>query len=426
MGRDTRKRWTGMVLAAGAILWLLACMEPGHSTQPVAGGTGSEAGDAYGVAWSVGREKVAVAAHVSLYFTADSQFTHPILKAEAETDSAGRFHFAIEKTGAYDLEIRGAAQGIQYKRGILLAAKGKTDLGALPLPEAARVRGKLPAKPLSPTRLWLVGTPYSALADSAGNYAFPSLPSGSFVLFSERNAGDTLERAILGDLVLNAGDSIAPPADTVPRDSIPRDSIPRDSIPRDSVPRNNIDSVASLTPYIGPGAGTTPVGAFSIEDFSDGGEQSTWGTGHGGCMWSARVAGKVNMTPFTGAFDVNTTATNGYKGRSLTVAYSATDTAGRAIVELSMDPLSSILQQGDTLVFHAKGGGNLRVDLSLAFGTAAVKIGSGLIALPIDWAEFHLAVPAGTGTAAAGNFIRFSGYGGFGYWLDDIELRPKR
>ena len=425
--RPLRRRLAAILLGLGALLWLLACGESGAPGKKLAGGTGSEAGDAYGLVWSVGKERAAVAAHVSLYLPSDSEFTHPTLKSETETDSAGRFHLEIKQAGDYDLELRDAAGNeILYQRGCRLPAKGDTNLGTFQLPEAARYRGKLTSKPASPTRLWLEGTPYSALADSAGAFAFPALPPGSFVLFSERNVGDTLARVVLGTLELHAGDSIAPP-DSVPPDTIPRDTIPRDSIPRDTIPSNHIDSTVTVQPYSGPGEGTSPIGAFSIEDFSDGGEQSTWGAGHGGCLWSSRTAGQADMSPATGAFDINTTATNGYKGRTLTVAYRAIDSAGRAIVELSMDPLSSILQQGDTLVFHAKGGGKLRVDLNLDFGDVSVKSAAGLIALSgTAFSEYHLALATGPRTGAVANYIRFSGYGGFGFWLDDIELRPKR
>lgn len=411
------RRASRLIFAAIAISWLCACIgqEPGRK---VAGGTGSEAGDAYGVAWSVLGEKAAASARVSLYATNDTSYAHPTLQAETRADAKGAFRFGIKREGHYDLEIRAADEdAILYKRGIFLRAGAETDLGRLSLPAAARFRWSLPTPPPGPTRLWLDATPYSAVVDSLGAFAFAPLPAGTYRLFSERIAADSLVRVDLGDITLNPGDSIVPPVtDSTKPDTIPAvpplDTVivvpPLDTVPvvppLDTVPVVQIDSVL-------------------IENFDDGGEISSYGRKHGNGRWTATAEGGMPMYPITGAFDAFTTVMNGGAGKSLAVAYSPALISQRAIVELDMGSKDMTGPVPDSLVFWAKGRGRLVFEALLwvapTTGSSGARSAAFTVILTATWKQYRVPVFADS-IARRPGYLRFSGSMGQSFFLDEI------
>ena len=391
------RRATGLILAAGALLWLCACIGDAPARK-VAGGTGSEAGDAYGVAWSISSERVAPSARVALYASNDTAYAHPTLQAEGITDAQGGFHLAVQRAGEYALEIRDVGdEAILYKRGIRIAVPGETDLGRLSMPAVARFRGKLAAPPVGPTRIWLEGTPYSAAVDSLGRFDFATLPSGTYRMFSERAAGDSLARVDLGVLILNPGDSLAPPAtDTTRPDTL----VP----PLDTVP-------------------VVPMDTVLIENFDDGGEYSSYGRTHGDGLWTASAEGGMPMYPATGGFDEFTTITNGGAGKSLAVAYTPVQASQKAIVEINMGSKDMDGPVPDSVVFWAKGRGKLVVDALLWAAPTTVstgaRTGSFTVTLTAAWKEYRFPVIADTLSRRTG-YLRFTGSSGESYFLDEI------
>lgn len=323
----------------------------------MAGGTGSEAGDAYGVARSIGGENPAAFARVSLYHSADSLFTHPQPYADTFADSLGRYHFRIRKSGKYDLEIRShSGDGIRFRACIQLAAPGETDIGGDVLTEPAYFRDRLPARPVSPTRIWLAGTPYSAEVDSLGSFVFGILPKGEFMMFSERSAGDTLERIVLGNVILLPGDSLAPP-DTV------------------KIPPADTGKPIVIIPSDTVASDTLAPGQFMIEDFNDSDAVSNYGRLNGKLKWIPCSVELASMRPFSSAtFGSFQTAAKAYRGKSLEVEYTTLrQDLGKSMVELPMAPLNPNLRTADTLVFYAKGSGSLQAEIELEFMATVVE-----------------------------------------------------
>lgn len=402
-----KSRGTAIVLAAGALLWLCACLS-GEPARKIAGGTGSEAGDAYGVAWSVLGERSSAGARVSLYVNNDTTFAHPTLDIVTTADAQGKFHLTVKRAGIYDLEILAAGEdAILYKKDIRIEVPGETDLGRLSLPASATYRAKLVAPPLGPARIWLDGTPYSAAVDSLGSFAFARLPAGTYRVFSERSTGDSLVRVDLGSLTLDPGDSIAPPViDTAHGDTLILDPRPADSVPN-VVQRSEV----------------------LIEDFTDGGEVSAYGMVNGGGRWTAAAEGTMPIFPTTGSFDDASNTAGGYKGRSLLVSYGEPSNAyGKAIVQMEMGSDTLVGLRPDTLVFWTKGTGILQADVlvwtALGGGSTGIRSGTFSINLTAQWREIRVPLKPGLATVAAGGpgYIRFSGSGGAGYGIDEIRM----
>lgn len=400
-------RFAAWLLAAGAALWLCACFGE-DGPRKVAGGTGSEAGDAYGVAWSVVGEKAAASARVTLFVRNDTAQSHPVPYAETKADGEGKFRFAIARDGHYDLEIRSSGDdAILYKKDVRIPAPGETDLGRLSLPASAKFRGRLPAAPTAPTRVWLEGTPYSAAVDSLGEFEFAPLPAGTYQAYSERSVADPNKRGVrvdLGELKLVPGDSIAPP----------------------ELDTTRADTLKPVKPD--SGKPVIPADAVMIEDFADGGEISTYGAIHGGGKWSAKAVGDMPMFPMTGFFDACIKAEGGFLGKSLHVTYSGVLSAGTAIVELDMEADDLIGKVPDTLIFWAKGSGSLRVETLLwtaaTAGGTGDRVGNFIMDLSPQWQEFHFPLlPAGN--ARRPGYIRFLGSGGTEYSLDEIMFKDR-
>jgi hypothetical protein len=404
-----RARATVFLLAVGAAIWLTACFGEGPAAGgKVAGGTGSEAGDAYGVARSIGGESSSPFARVSLYHSADSLFAHPEPYADTLADSMGHFHFLILKAGKYDLEIRARnGRGLLFRSGIDLAVPGETDLGENDLTEPAKFRDRLPALPASATRIWLAGTPYSATVDASGSFSFDMLPKGNFLIFSERSVGDTLERIVLGKMTLLPGDSLAPP----------------DSI---MTPPADTGKPVIIPPADTVGVTGIPVpGQYLIEDFNDSDAVSNYGRLGGMAKWNCISVELTSMKPFSSAtFGSSQTSESTFLGKSLKVEYATTHPdLAKAIVHLPMFPVNPNLKTADTLIFHAKGSGSLLAQVDLVFSTRTLE-GGGQIALTPDWMEYRIPIKEKVGSSGPSftDAIRFTGMHGSSFSLDNIIM----
>ncbi|MDB5102484.1 MAG: hypothetical protein JWP91_173 [Fibrobacteres bacterium] len=407
-GTAARKRHpyrtaTTLLLYLAAILWLTACIGEGPSspTEPVAGGSGSEAGDAYGRVRSIGSERNEAGAKVLLYRTADSLYGHPSWIASASADSVGGYRIHALPAGTYDLEIRGrAGESVLYRRGLVHSGKADSDFGTDTLSQSARFKGRVPGLADS-TILWLAGTPYSARPDSLGAFRFDSLPKGPFVVVSERVSAGVVTHATLMVVTLQPGDSTiyVPPSDTSTQPPI--DTVPKPSSYGLLLEDFEDGNATNLFPGIGPG-----VGAWSSE---------TMGVG-------------ATIVPSTENLSGGITSAGAYRGKSMMITYALPLGYGpkdwiRTVMDMSGAPAD--LGKADTLSLFAKGSGRIHVEIFWKDGTGWLSAWTAMDLSP-DWKEYRFPTRnAGITDKGLKTILRvqIGGYNGTGFWMDDIRLR---
>jgi hypothetical protein len=417
-----RRGLSAFLLSVGALLWLSACFEgESHGGKVAGGGTGSEAGDAYGRLRGDSTLGGALA-RITLYRSADSLHPAPEAVAAVTADTLGNYRFPAPEAGSYDLEFRGNAcecgnrdfgRGLVYRRMVRIGSRGHTDLGSDSLTPSLRLSGKLD-RIHAGRRVRLALTPYTAAVDSAGSFLFPAVPRGQYDLMLDETAAAPART--LGAVTLEAGIDAERDYRTLP-DTVPADTtkVPVDTtkVPVDTTKVTPVDTTKPLLP---------PTWVW-VDDFSDIGLVSLLGRTYGGGRWTVTPTGR---TPLTYLPDT----AGAYSGRSLHVTFlpdpskPVTADTGHVRATLPLGSGTPDLSRTDTLAIKARGKGEL--DLTLYWNTQSGEASfTYTLVLGGSWKEYRqfTRVMEKSGLRLT-TMVRMeiSARSGTEYWLDDIRL----
>ncbi|MFC1476454.1 carboxypeptidase-like regulatory domain-containing protein [Fibrobacterota bacterium] len=358
-------------------------------TLDIAGGSGSEAGEAIGHAVYSSGDPV-INGRVIVYRESDSVFSFPTPVDTLVTNSEGYFSFK-QDAGSYAIEIRSDAFAA-FQKNIQIIAKQKDSLGVIILDSAVTVSGTVQSRGELPVSMWALGTPYSTAVGGAGGFTFQGIPQGNFTLVAQYFDGSYYYYSL--------GMSVEFSVDL----------------------GGKLDTI------------TTERNEIVLDNFDDGDNYCNFKDILGGSMWYANTDSFSVIYPIAEHFADSLVTTQAYKGKSLHVTYSLDSSVTAPWVQV----ISNIGDESynfsllDTISFWAKGDGRIKICVACFNKPNTYKGVNTFLTISNTWTQYKL-VPADfpNTTNISGwdelktmvNRVIFNGVTGSSeFWLDDIRM----
>ena len=369
------------------VLLVLACCI--RCSLDIAGGTGSEAGEAIGYAVLSSGQPV-INGRIIVYQESDSVFTLPTPVDTFFTNSEGYFSFK-QNEGSYAIEIRSDAFAA-FQKGIQIIAKQQDSIGVITLDSAVTISGAVRSAGELPVSMWVIGTPYSAAVAGTGAFTFQSIPQGNYTLVAKYFDGSYYYYSL--GLSVHFSADLGGKLDTI----------------------------------------TTDLNEIVLDNFDDGDKYSNFREILGESNWHCNTDGYSQIFPTTESFTDSLVTNQAYKGKSLHVTYILDSTVNPSWVQVISrigDGDSYDFSLLDTISFWAKGDGEIKVEIAQSDQSSFKSIHT-VLTVSNTWTLYKL-VPANFEytTNISGwdelktmvNRVIFNGIsGGSEFWLDDIRM----
>lgn len=368
-------------------LFVLACCF--RCTLDIAGGTGSEAGEAIGHAVYTSGQPV-INGRIIVYQQSDTVFSFPTPVDTLSTNSQGYFSFK-QDPGSYAIEIRSDVFAA-FQKGILIIAKQKDSIGVITLDSAVTISGAVRSAGELPVSMWAIGTPYSAAVAGTGAFTFQSIPQGNYTLVAKYFDGSYYHYSL--GLSVTISTDLGGKLDTI----------------------------------------TTDLNEIVLDNFDDGDKYCNFREILGGSNWHCNTDGQSQIFPTAENFADSLVTAQAYKGKSLHVKYVLDSMVNPPWVQVLSrigDGDSYDLSLLDTISFWAKGDGEIKVEVAQFIEPNSFKSVHTVLTVSNTWALYKV-VPADfpNSTNISGwdelktmvNRVIINGVTGTEFWLDDIRM----